>query len=107
MGSKLDIENDKISFSYKLEPGECSNSFGLSIARLCGLNEKTLKIAKEKADEFDLKFGIREQFQTNKTLKEIIKTLRTRDELTTDDIFASLKNSLSAFESSKKIWIEN
>ena len=76
MGSRIDHENGRIVFLYRLAEGECSNSFGLNIAKLSGLGMVIVKRAKEKADEFEKNFNIREAVRANKTFGNIMKALK-------------------------------
>jgi len=102
MGSRIDYHNEKIIFSYKLLPGECSNSFGLNIARIGGLNQDILKVAKAKADEFEKLFNIREAVRVHKTFHKIINTLRPKDFNNSDETLSLLRESLSTLGTQMK-----
>ena len=75
MACKIDNKTEKVIFLYKLIEGECSNSFGLNIARVTGLPKEALKVATEKADEFEKKLNIREYVRVNKAFKYCVETL--------------------------------
>lgn len=40
----------KVGFQYKFEPGEAKTSFGLYVAKMAGINERVLEMAKLKSD---------------------------------------------------------
>jgi len=75
MAARVEKEIEKITFLYKLIPGECSNSFGLNIAKVSGLPEVVLKSAKHKAQEFEEQCNLRENVQASKTLEKILPLL--------------------------------
>ena len=47
----------KVGFQYKFQPGEAKTSFGLYVAKMAGVNEKVLKIAQQKSDQFSDKLS--------------------------------------------------
>ena len=75
MSSKIDGEHEKVVFLYKLIQGECSNSFGLNIARITGMSHETVKLAKEKADEFEKNLNIREYVKATKSFRKELEIL--------------------------------
>lgn len=81
MSSKIDEESEKVIFLYKLIEGECSNSFGLNIARITGMPSDAVKRAKEKADEFDKKLNIRDYVKTTKCFKKTLDVLNSQQNL--------------------------
>jgi len=85
MASKIDHENEKVIFLYKLIQGECSNSFGLNIARITGLPKETMKVAKVKADEFEKNLNIREYTRVNKAFGKSVDLLKDVDQITPSD----------------------
>jgi DNA mismatch repair protein MSH6 len=42
----------KVGFHYKFEPGEAKSSFGLYVAKMAGINDKVLKLAQAKSEQF-------------------------------------------------------
>lgn len=47
-----DEDGDQILFLYKFVKGECPKSFGLNVARMAGLPEQVLSIAKKRSMSF-------------------------------------------------------
>ena len=52
MAFKQTPGSDEIVFLYKFIEGECPSSFGLNVARLAGIPDKVLLLAKKKSLEF-------------------------------------------------------
>ena len=80
MTYKLDEENEKVIFLYKLIEGECSKSFGLNIAKIVGLSPDIVARAKEKADEFEKNFNLREFVSRDKAFEKILPLLQGVDD---------------------------
>ena len=55
MGYEENVEERSIKFLYKLTPHRWKQSFGIQVARLTGLPENVLEIAKAKSNELYLK----------------------------------------------------
>jgi DNA mismatch repair ATPase MutS len=51
MGYEENRDNISINFLYKLTPGRWKQSFGIQVARMTGLPEEVLWIAKHKSKE--------------------------------------------------------
>ena len=49
MGYEEDAENWSIKFLYKFTQGRCKQSFGIQVAKLTGLPDDVIKIAKHKS----------------------------------------------------------
>ena len=49
MKSSYEDHKDKLKFLYKFVPGVAPQSFGIYVARMAGINEKVLDIAKTKS----------------------------------------------------------
>jgi len=77
MAARVEAEIERVIFLYKLIPGECSNSFGLNIAKVSGLPGTVLKTAKNKAQEFETKYNLRENVQACKIFDKIIPFLES------------------------------
>ena len=43
------LDNGKLTYLYRLEEGQCTNSFGLNVAILAGLPEKVIDKGREKS----------------------------------------------------------
>ena len=54
MKSHIEEKNHTVDFLYKFAPGVASNSFGIYVAKLAGINDKVLKRAEMKAEEFNI-----------------------------------------------------
>ena len=52
-----DEECDRITFLYKFVEGDCPRSFGMNVARMAGLPNSVVKIAKLKSREFNSKMN--------------------------------------------------
>jgi DNA mismatch repair protein MSH6 len=55
MKSSYEDHSDKVKFLYKFVPGVAPQSFGIYVAKLAGINDKVLEIAKTKSHEFNTK----------------------------------------------------
>ena len=99
MAAKTDTEHERIIFLYKLIEGECSNSFGLNIAKISGLPEEALKVARKKAIDFEKEFSLRENVQTTKALEKILKAVgeTSRKEIDVEDCFERLQSVLEGY----------
>lgn len=110
MGSRIDYnsgrtddKNGRVIFLYKLAQGECSNSFGLNIARISGLNQQIMKVAKQKADEFEKNLNIREAVRTNKVFQKIVQAFYTKNPNNIDESFRLLQDSLLTLSDTQPI----
>lgn len=52
MGYRVDPQTHDVTFLYELTKGMCSNSFGIQVAKLAGMPEQVLELAKEKSSIF-------------------------------------------------------
>ena len=52
MDYKIDHENNKLIYLYKLKRGPCPSSFGMNIAQIAGLPKAVLESAEAKSKEF-------------------------------------------------------
>lgn len=52
MSFKATEDSDKIIFMYKFVEGDCPKSFGLNVAKMAGLPEKVLNLARSQSNEF-------------------------------------------------------
>ena len=102
MSSKIDQENERVVFLYKLIRGECSNSFGLNIARISGMNKDVLKVAKEKADEFERNLDIRDAVRTTKAFTNIVKVLDMSPESDIEEVLESMIDGLELLKISSQ-----
>lgn len=57
MGYRVDSQTHDVTFLYELTPGACSNSFGIQVAKLAGLPQKVINLAKEKSHHFSGKLS--------------------------------------------------
>jgi DNA mismatch repair protein MSH6 len=48
-----EVQGDKIKFGYKFEKGVANTSFGIHVAKLAGVNERVLELARARASKFD------------------------------------------------------
>ena len=53
----IDEDCDRITFLYKFIEGECPRSFGMNVARMAGLPQNVMELAKAKSREFNVKMG--------------------------------------------------
>jgi DNA mismatch repair protein MSH6 len=49
MKSTYEDDKDKVKFLYKFVPGVAPQSFGIQVAKMAGINDKVLEIAKTKS----------------------------------------------------------
>ena len=64
---------EQIVFMYKVAPGECPKSHGFNAARLAGLPEKLISLAKEKAQE------MHKEAQVTSNIRNILKQVKQSD----------------------------
>jgi len=83
MASEIDPQNGKITFLYKLVPGESSSSFGLNVANLAGISKDILNIARIKRDEMDHKIKSQKLQFLDKQFLEVVKVLNKNLEVDT------------------------
>ena len=57
MASKMQGEEDRITFLYKFVEGDCPSSFGMNVARMAGLPDAVVTRAKAKSSEFSSKLA--------------------------------------------------
>ena len=57
MACKANEAKDEVMFLYKFQLGECSQSFGINVARMAGIPRGVLERAKCKAEEFSEKLN--------------------------------------------------
>lgn len=57
MASKIQGEEDRITFLYKFIEGDCPSSFGMNVARMAGLPDMVVSRAKEKSADFSRKMA--------------------------------------------------
>ncbi len=63
MGCRVEgIDDQKVTFLYKLAKGPCPKSFGINVARLAQLPSSVLNIAKHKSQEFEQAMEVRGPF---------------------------------------------
>jgi DNA mismatch repair ATPase MutS len=55
MDSSYDSQQEKLKLLYKFIPGVAPQSFGIEVAKMAGIDEKVLEIAKKKSMEFNNK----------------------------------------------------
>ncbi len=53
----LEEDCDRITFLYKFIEGECPRSFGMNVARMAGLPQEVMDMAKAKSREFNQKMS--------------------------------------------------
>lgn len=55
MQSAYEESSDRVKFLYKFVPGVAPQSFGIYVARMAGINDRVLEIAKKKSEQFNIK----------------------------------------------------
>jgi len=45
MACIMNEETEKVLFLYKLKDGECSNSFGINVAKVVGIKKQIIEVA--------------------------------------------------------------
>jgi DNA mismatch repair ATPase MutS len=60
MGYRVDPETQDVTFLYEFKKGICEESFGIQVAKLAGLKDEVIKIAKSKSSQFHEKLKILE-----------------------------------------------
>ena len=55
MKSSFEENSDKIRFLYKFAPGVAPQSFGIYVAKLAGVNDIVIELAKKKSEQFNNK----------------------------------------------------
>eukprot|EP00347_Sterkiella_histriomuscorum_P017253 403350104 len=66
MKSSFEEKENKVEFKYKFMPGVAPQSYGIYVAKLAGINERVLELAKVKSDLFNTKID-----QLTKKVREI------------------------------------
>ncbi|XP_061180194.1 DNA mismatch repair protein Msh6-like isoform X2 [Saccostrea echinata] len=59
-----DPTEETITFLYKFVKGACPKSYGFNVARLANIPEEVVKVAKEKAKEFEMSVELKKLFRS-------------------------------------------
>lgn len=79
--------HEEIIFMYKVSPGECPKSHGFNAARLAGLKNDMISLAKQKAKEMS------EEANITKRVRQVLKQIRENDSQKLRSLLQQLKIS--------------
>ncbi|EAR96989.1 MutS domain III protein (macronuclear) [Tetrahymena thermophila SB210] len=79
MACHVDEKRSKVIFLYRLKAGECSSSFGINVAKVVGISDNLIEIAKQKAKEFEENLNIQHAYNTNKRFGILMKAIQEYD----------------------------